>query len=345
MESQPTRPRVSVLLPVYNEERFLEQAAESILRQTESNFELIVVDDGSTDGSRALLERLAASDRRIKPVHQPHKGIVAALNRGIQEASGRYVARMDADDLAHPKRLELQAQYLDLHPEIGMVGSRVEYLGDAGRNRGLALFLFVEWSNSLVEPRDIELYRFVETPFVHPSVMFRRELSERLGTYREGPFPEDYELWLRWLEGGAGMAKLEETLLSWRERAQRLTRTDSRYSVEAFYRIKAPYMYRWLEKHNPRHPAVIVWGSGRTSRQRLRFLTDLGVRVEAYVDIDPRKIGYTIEGARVMTPDELPSAGTCFVLQWVASRGARAEIEAALASRGFRIGRDYLPCA
>ena len=343
MESQSARPRVSVLLPVHNEECFLGQSVESILRQTESSFELIVVDDGSTDGSRALLERLAATDQRIKLIHQPHKGIVAALNRGIQEVRGRYVARMDADDLAHPERLRLQAGYLDLHPDIGMVGSRVEYLGDTGRNRGLAVF--VEWSNSLTESRDIELYRFVETPFVHPSVMFRRELAERLGGYREGPFPEDYEMWLRWLEGGVRMAKLEETLLSWRERPQRLTRTDSRYSVEAFYRTKAPYVYRWLEKHNPRHPAVIVWGSGRTSRQRLRFLTDLGVRVEAYVDIDPRKIGYRIEGARVMTPEELPAAGACFVLQWVASRGARAEIEAELAGRGFHLGQDYLPCA
>jgi len=343
MASHPTRPKVSVLLPVYNEERFLEQAIESILRQTEPNFELIVVDDGSTDGSRALLERLAGEDRRITPVHQPHTGIVAALNRGMRETRGHYVARMDADDLSHPKRLELQGRFLDLHPEIGMAGSRVEYLGNAELNRGLAVF--VEWSNSLVESRDIELYRFVETPFVHPSVMFRRELSERLGTYRDGPFPEDYELWLRWLEAGVGMAKLEETLLSWRERPERLTRTNSRYSVEAFYRTKAPYIYRWLEKHNPHHPNVIVWGSGRTSRQRLKFLTDLGVRVEAYIDIDPRKIGYSIEGARVTAPDELSAAGTCFVLQWVASRGARAEIEAELSSRGFQIGRDYLPCA
>ena len=343
MESRTARPRVSVLLPARNEERFLEQAVESILRQTEPNFELIVVDDGSTDDSREIIERLAASDRRIKLIRQPLTGIVAALNRGMREASGSYLARMDADDLAHPKRLELQAHYLDRHPRIGLVGSRVEYLGDARSNRGLAVF--VEWSNSLVAPRDIELYRFVETPFVHPSVMLRRELTERFGGYRDGPFPEDYELWLRWLESGVRMAKLEQTLLSWRDRPDRLTRTDSRYSVEAFYRTKAPYIYRWLEKHNPHHPAVIVWGSGRTTRQRLRFLTDLGVSVEAYVDIDPRKIGYRIEGARVIIPDELPAPGACFVLQWVASRGARAEIEAELASRGFRLGRDYLPCA
>ena len=229
------RPRVSVLLPAYNEEGFLEQAVESILGQTESSFELILVDDGSTDGSRTLLERLAATDQRIKLIHQPHKGIVAALNRGMREASGRYVARMDADDLAHPKRLELQAKYLDLHPDTGMVGSRVEYLGDAGRNRGLALF--VEWCNSLTDSRDIDLYRFVETPFVHPSVMFRRELSERLGTYRDGPFPEDYELWLRWLEGGVGMAKLEETLLSWRRAAA----TPYPYGFEVFGRGVLPH--------------------------------------------------------------------------------------------------------
>ena len=343
MVKQPTRPRVSVILPVYNEEHFLEQAVESILRQTDSDFELIVIDDGSSDNSRVLLEHLAADDLRIKTIHQRHAGIVAALNRGMHEASGRYVARMDADDWAYPERLRLQAGYLDLHSDIGVVGSRVDYMGDAGRNRGLAVF--VEWSNSLTESSDIELYRFVETPLVHPSVMFRRELTGRLGTYKDGRFPEDYELWLRWLEGGVRMAKLEQTLLSWRERPERLTRTDSRYSVEAFYQTKAPYIYRWLEKHNPHHPNVIVWGSGRTSRQRLRFLTDLGVRVETYIDIDPRKIGYTIEGARVMTPDELPAVGACFVLQWVGSRGARVEIEAELASHGFRLGRDYLPCA
>ena len=336
-------PRVSVVLPVHNEEQHLEQAIESILRQSQADFELIAVDDGSTDGSADMLARLARGDLRIRLLRQPRGGIVAALNRGLAEARGAYIARMDADDIAHPERLRLQADFLDRHRDTGLAASRVEYLGDKRRNRGLALF--VEWTNSLLEPADIARYRFVETPLIHPSAMFRRELPERLGGYRDGPFPEDYELWLRWLERGVGMAKLPETLLQWRERPERLTRTDPRYGVEAFYRTKAPYLNRWLERHNRHHPDVVVWGSGRTSRQRLRYLTELGVRVSAFIDIDPRKIGYRIAGAPVLRPDDLPPPGECFVLSWVSSRGARGEIEEVLRVKGYRIEADYMPCA
>ncbi len=338
-----TNGRISVLMPIHNEEKLLPAALDSLWRQTEADFEVIAVDDGSTDGTWPLLERIAAAEPRLRPIRQDHAGIVAALNRGLAEARGALIARMDADDLSHPDRLRLQAGYLDQHADTGLVASRVAYLGDARANRGLAVF--VEWTNSLLDAADISLYRFVETPLIHPSVMFRRELPERLGGYRDGPFPEDYELWLRWLEGGVRMVKLEAALLEWRERPRRLTRTDPRYGVEAFYRTKAPYLYRWLVRHNPHHPDVVVWGSGRTSRHRLRFLTDLGVRVRAYIDVDPRKLGYRIEGAEVLPPSGLPAPDDCFVLGWVASRGARAEIEAELAQRGFHRGRHYLPCA
>ncbi len=335
--------RVSVVLPVYNEERLLEEALDSLLGQTERDFEVIAVDDGSTDGTPALLDRFAAQHGRVRPVQQPHAGIVAALNRGLAEAQGAYVARMDADDVANPERLRLQADFLDRERGIGLVSSRVEYLGDVERNAGLAHF--VAWTNSLTSKEDISLYRFVESPLVHPSVMFRRELVERFGGYLDGPFPEDYELWLRWMERGVRMAKLEETLIEWRERPNRLTRIDPRYSVDAFYRTKAPYLYRWLERHNPHHPAVIVWGSGRTSRQRLRFLTDLGVRVEAYVDIAPRKIGQRIGKVEVIGPEALPDPSRCFVLAWVGSRGARELIERELSRQQRRRGAHYLPCA
>ena len=337
------RVRISVVLPAYNECELLGQAVESILRQTEDNLEVIVVDDGSTDGTGELLTRMGAEDMRVKPVRQEHAGIVAALNRGLEHVRGTYVARMDADDLSRPDRLRRQAKFLDRNPEIGLVGCEVDYLGDADINRGLALF--VEWTNSLLTSEDIDLYRFVESPFIHPSVMFRRELPEALGAYRDGDFPEDYELWLRWLEGGVRMAKIEGTLLGWRERAGRLTRTDQRYSVEAFYRAKAPYLCRWLQEHNEHHPEVVVWGAGRTSRLRQRHLTDLGVRVKAYVDIDPRKIGYRIDEAEVIPPEKLPSPSECFVLPWVGSRGAREDIEYRLERRGFRRGLHYLPCA
>ncbi len=117
--------RISVVLPVYNEERLLEEALDSLVGQTECDFEVIAVDDGSTDGTPALLDRFAAQDGRVRPVRQPHAGIVAALNRGLAEAQGAYVARMDADDVANSERLRLQADFLDRERGVGLVGSRV----------------------------------------------------------------------------------------------------------------------------------------------------------------------------------------------------------------------------
>ncbi len=332
--------RTSVILPAYNAAEFIEPALDSLLRQTEPDSELIVVDDGSSDRTSAIVSGIS---QRVNLIRGEHRGLVAALNAGIAASTCEYIARMDADDLAHPDRLRRQADYLDGRPGVGLVASQAEYLGDRNQNRGLALW--VDWTNSLLAAEEISLNRFVESPLVHPTVMFRRELIERFGGYREGPFPEDYELWLRWLEAGVKMAKLPDKLLSWREREDRLTRTDPRYSPEAFYACKAPYLARWLERHNPHHPRVIVWGAGRASRLRLRPLLQVGVEVQAFVDIDPKKIGWSISGAAVISPDELPPPEECFVLQWVGKRGARELIRQALETQGFQLGKHYLPCA
>jgi hypothetical protein len=250
---------------------------------------------------------------------------------------------MDADDIAAPERLRRQADCLDRYPGVGLLASRVEYLGDRAAHRGLALW--IDWTNSLVSPEGIARERFVESPFVHPSVMFRREVVHQHGGYRYGPFPEDYELWLRWLEAGVGAAKLDEPLLQWRERPERLTRTDPRYSTEAFVQTKAPYLVRWLAAHNPHHPQVIVWGAGRSTRRRLKPILDLGLEVQAWVDIDPKKIGWRVDGARVLPPAAIPPPSEAFVLVAVGKRGARVLIETELRRQGRMPGRDCLFCA
>ncbi len=328
-------PRTSVVLPVRNGEAYLAAALESLSAQTDRDFEVIAVNDGSTDATSAILGEFAAHDQRIRVIAGPGGNLPEALNLGAAQARGRYIARMDADDLSHPERLRLQADYLDRNSDIGLVASRVRYLGDAGANRGLALF--VDWTNSLVEPDEIAFNRFVETPVIHPSVLFRRDLIERFGGYLDGEFPEDYELWLRWMEAGVRFAKLPEMLLEWRDGPDRLTRVDPRYAPEAFFRIKAPYIERWLARRNPRHPEVVVWGAGRTARKGFAHLAREGVRVTVFIDIDPKKIGWRVNGVPVVGPDAVPADE--FVLIYVGKRGARALIEDCLQ------GRDYLPCA
>jgi len=332
---------ISVVMPVYNAEETLPLALDSLRAQTDPNWELFAVDDGSEDDSSALLEAYGRLDRRIHLIRSRHAGIVSALGWGIQACKGPLVARMDADDVSHPERFARQSQFLDQNPSIGLVSCRVHYEGDSERHAGFAHY--VAWTNALLSPEDIYRQRFVESPLVHPTVMFRRELIERFGGYREGAFPEDYELWLRFLEEGVRMAKLEETLFQWREQPGRLSRTDPRYARVAFDRLKSAFLGRWLGKKAI--TSLIVWGAGRISRQRIAFLAEQEIRIEAFVDIDPRKIGQHIRGIPVIAPDALPAGGQTLVLSCVGSRGARQKIAAFLEEKGYREGCGFLSIA
>jgi glycosyltransferase involved in cell wall biosynthesis len=340
----PSRPpAVSVVLPVHNAEQTLAATLDSLLGQTFPDFEIVAVDDGSSDRSPAILARYARRDNRIKPLLLPHGGIVAALNQGIAAAQGAYVARMDADDICLPDRIGAQKQFLDSRPDLGLVSCRVGFLGDKRESRGY--FEYVRWTNSLLTPDTIGLNRFVESPLAHPSIMIRTELLRRHGGYRQGDFPEDYELWLRLLDAGVAMAKLDRMLLAWRDHPLRLSRIHPRYAPEAFYRIKAEFLARWLKRNNPHHPSVILWGAGRPTRKRAALLCEHGIRIRAFLDVDLRKIGNTIHEVPVLSPDQIPPPGQCFILPYVGSRGARKEILWMLNRLGYRIGRDFIPGA
>jgi glycosyltransferase involved in cell wall biosynthesis len=183
-------PLVSVVMPIYNSERFLDEAMESILNQTFEDFEFIIVADKSTDTSDAILDDFREKDDRIKVFDQERIGLIASLNKGCQLAKGKYIARMDADDISLPHRLEMQLQYLEEHPEIGVLGTGIRYIDEAGR-----------LGKSVRNPRDPKLIKFylhLENCFVHPSIMMRRETIKHLGFYNpEAIDAEDYDLWAR----------------------------------------------------------------------------------------------------------------------------------------------------
>lgn len=332
---------ISVVLPAWNAEATLGEAIASILAQSEPDLELIVVDDGSSDATAAIMADAAARDPRVRPVHLPHGGIVAALNEGLARARGAYVARMDADDVSAPGRLAAQRAALDADPALGLVSCLVAHAGGEGDTRGYALY--VAWLNGIATPEAIRLNRFVESPFAHPSVMFRRELVARLGGYREGPFPEDYELWLRWLEAGVAMAKVPEVLLTWRDGPGRLSRTHARYDVEAFYRVKAHYLARWLRARG--HEQIVVWGSGKTSRQRAAPLVAEGIAIRAYIDIAPKRGGGHSRGTPIRYYEEVGAPGAEFVVSYVGKRGAGDFIRGFLLARGWREGEHFLLAA
>lgn len=326
-------------MPVWNACETVAAAVKSIRSQSFEAWELIAVDDGSEDGTREWLDTLAVDKSRLRVVSLTHGGIARALNAGLAHCRAPYVARMDADDVSLPERLELQCQFLDEHPDVGLVGTCVAYGGDREQQQGYAEY--VDWSNALVTEDAIRLNRFVESPFAHPSVMFRRSLIEEWGGYSEKEEPEDYELWLRWFSHEVKMAKLPQVLFQWNDLPGRLSRVASQYSVDAFFRCKARYLAQWFKDNEKCDVPLFVWGAGRVTRKRAEWLCDYGLTIAGYVDIDAKKVGQRLGGREVIACDDLPEAGKVFVLSYVSSRGARDKIEAYLIKRGYRAGCDY----
>jgi glycosyltransferase involved in cell wall biosynthesis len=346
MSEAASAPAVSVLLSVRDGEATLARAIASIRSQTFPEWEMVVVDDGSQDGTAALLAALSQEEPRLRVISRAREGLVPALNAGLAACRGEFVARMDADDEAHPERLAEQVAFLRA-PEnqgVGVVGSLVAFGGDRVAGAGYALH--VDWLNGLVTPEEIALNRFVESPLANPSAMFRRELVARHGAYRAGDFPEDYEFWLRWLDAGVRIAKVPRVLLMWHDSATRLTRTDPSYRPDAFFRAKAEWISREVGRAATDRD-VFVWGAGRHTRKRAAHLERHGVRIAGYVDVDAKKTGRGIGGTGlpVIAADALPPPGKIFVLSYVTSRGARDYNRAELRARGYREGRDFLMCA
>ncbi|MBN1667105.1 MAG: glycosyltransferase, partial [Anaerolineales bacterium] len=277
---------VSVLMPCYNAAETLPEALQSLAQQTCQDFEILAVDDGSGDQTLAILRDWGCADPRLKVITQPHAGITAALNNGLQHCQGQYIARMDADDRCHPQRLAAQVAYLQAHTECALVSCRVAGFPQHSVRTGFRIY--IDWLNSLLSDADIRREIFVESPLPHPSVMIRREWLHKVGGYQEHGWPEDYDLWLRLYLAGARFAKLPQVLVDWREHPERLTRTDGRYSLENFLRAKAHYLARGPLQDRD---AVIVWGAGMMGRRLGKQIQRQELPLVAFVDIDPKKIG------------------------------------------------------
>ncbi|SHF41892.1 Glycosyltransferase involved in cell wall bisynthesis [Mariniphaga anaerophila] len=329
-------PDVSVILPFFNAENTLEKAVESILEQTFSSFEIVLVDNNSTDKSLSIADAFVRKDSRVRLLHEPRQGVDCAMNCGLDHARGRLIARMDADDFALPQRLEKQVCFLKKNSEIGLVGSAVKYVPHNSRVAGFRRF--VKWTNSFYALEEIDRYRFVEIPVVNPTILFRRELFEKFGGCRSGDFPEDYEMQLRYLEAGVKMAKLPDQLLEWHDFSTRLTRTNERYTDEAFFRIKAKYFRKWSEQNNRFHPNIWVWGAGRKTRQRARLLADEGLVINGYIDV---VAGKTTKKITLHYSQITPSA-EMFIVPMVGNYGVRDKIREFLLEKKFAEGEDFI---
>jgi glycosyltransferase involved in cell wall biosynthesis len=333
------KPTVSVIMPVRNARRWLRQAVDSILAQSFEDFELLVVDDHSDDDG---MELLPLSDRRMRPLRSPGHGVSQAFNFGLSQSCGAFIARMDADDIAQPRRLEVQLGYLSGHAEVDICGACVEIFVDddsgstrpAGGNRR-----YQAWLNACRSPESIRRELFIESPIPNPTALFRRSALRRLGGYRDPAWPEDYDLFLRADRRGMRMGKPDGVLLRWRDHSRRLTRCDPRYAKGAFQAAKVHHLARGRLRGLDQ---VVVWGGGPGGRLVHDLLRSQGIAVSGFLDVHPRRIGGRKRGLPVWPIEQAARVGDQFILVAVGAAGARPEIRDFLAQLGRQEGQDYL---
>ncbi len=330
-------PKISVILPFFNAEKTLERAIKSISSQSFKDFECILIDNNSNDRSKEIAQKFVDSDNRFKLISEQKQGVTSASNAGWEASRGQYIARMDADDWSYPDRLKMQNDFLDMNSDYDAVASLVKHISHSEFTGGMARF--VQWSNSIVTYREILNNRFVELPIVNPTAMWRRKTAQQYGMYLQGNFPEDYEMWLRWLDYGVKIKKLNNVLLDWYDSDNRLTRTKPIYSDSSFYKIKTKYLAKWLIKHNPFYPKVAVWGASKISRRRARLLESHGVEICCYIDTKENKRQLD---RKVYFYKEIPSSEKIFVLTYIRQMNAKEEIRDFLLQKGFIEGKNFL---
>ncbi len=329
-------PRASILLPVYDGAATLAACLKSIARQSEPDFECVVVDDGSRDGSAAIARDFG--DARVRVLALPHRGLVPALNDGLAACRAPVVVRMDADDLMHRDRLRAELAAID--GGLDAAGCHVRLFPRAGLSEGRRAY--ERWLNAVDSPERVLAEAFVECPIAHPTLAVRRELLAELG-YRDEGWPEDWDLVLRLLERGARIGVVPRRLLSWRDGPARLSRTAPAYGIDRFMACRAHFLARWLGAR-----AWVLWGYGGTGKALRRELARLGKEPRAIVELHPGRLGQRIFGAEVIAPERLPEVappGSLPIAVSVAGAGPRAEIRAALSAMGYRERHDYVCCA
>lgn len=221
-------PHITVLLPAYNAAPYIEESVNSVLSQTYTDFELLIINDGSTDNTRELLEKY--TDDRIRLIHQDNMGLVKTLNKGLELARGKYIARFDADDICYPDRLEKEYQFISANPDYILVGSEADYIDDGGKY--IFTFKFENYDDEQIRNEG-----FASCPVIHSSVLFLKDAVIKAGGYSEKAITfEDHILWRNLSEYGK-IHNLKEPLIKVRFNASSVT-IDEKWRGKEFIELK-----------------------------------------------------------------------------------------------------------
>ena len=328
---------VSILLPFTNEGAWLKAAVTSIINQSYPDWELLLIGNRPDSYTMGIAESFGWNTR-IRILKEERPGLSYALNHGLREAYGNFIARMDADDECLPDRLSKQMDCLLKSPHIDAVSCQTDIHPDGIPGEGFKAYM--EWQNALIEPLDHQHNRFIESPLAHPTILFRKGLIDELGFYQTGDVPEDYELWLRWMHADKRICKLPLPLYLWRDHYGRLSRMSQSYSRDRFNDLRFRYLALDLIKRNIRRP-VILCGGRRLRKNAAQMLEKEGVKIAGYADVKQTDPGNKL----FIHAEDIGKTREFYFISITGGRGKSGEMRRFFDSKGLQEYEDYIIAA
>ena len=315
---------ISILTPFKNTAAFLEDCINSVLDQSYTNWELIIVDDGSTDASYKIVENLAKNDSRIILLKNTGHGIIDALQLAFKNSKGNFITRMDSDDIMLPNKLEVLLKNLKLHGEKHVAIGLVEYFSDEGVGEGYKSY--ETWLNKLTITGNNYSEIYKECVIPSPCWMIHRNDFIACGGFNPKIYPEDYDLTFRFYKNNIKCIPCDAVLHKWRDYSMRTSRTHVHYAQNHFTELKINH---FLDIDYNKNKTLTIWGAGNKGKIIAKILLEKNIPFEWICD-NPKKIGKDIYGKELKAFEALAKIKNAQSIITVANKTAQKEIRAFL---------------
>lgn len=330
-----TAPLVSILMPFRDTGMYLEECLRSIQEQTYSNWELLIVDDHSTDGGPDRVRAFAASDPRIQMLTNPGKGIIPALREAFEASKGEFISRMDSDDIMPPEKLMCMVGDLLEHGAGFVASGQVKYFSIDGISEGYAKY--EAWLNQLTRTGTNFQEIYKECSIASPCWMVSRSDLVKCGAFEPDRYPEDYDLTFRFYAKGLQCIPSDQLLHYWRDYPERTSRNHQHYALNYFLDLKLDYFLE-LDRDDTR--PLVLWGAGFKGKSLARQLKEYGVNFRWICD-NPNKIGKKIYGIPIEHFELVHELEQPQSIISVAKRGAQRQIRRILEDRHQSAMKDF----
>ena len=329
------KPLVSILIPFKNTETFLTECLQSVKKQTYAQWEVLAINDRSTDASETIVETFASSDLRIKVFENKGKGIIDALKTAYELSVGQFITRMDSDDVMPPNKLHHMVEALLENGTGNLALGQVRYFSDRGISNGYARY--EKWLNGLTNKGTNYTEIYKECVIPSPCWMVFREDLENCGAFGPNRYPEDYDLAFRFYENGLKCIPCHQVLHFWRDYDTRTSRTSEHYAQNYFLDIKLHYFLK-LDRDDSR--PLVVWGAGNKGKTIAKKLQKLSVDFVWLCD-NPKKIGKDIYGKTMQNFSVLDNLKNPQSIITVANEEAQATIRDFFLKKSQKHAVDY----